>query len=96
MKKQGYIFVADMYYVVRPVIVVSVLNMYRHFLFCHHSLNNTTTFMAFTLYSVLYKSREDIPRLYVNAMPPLYTGLGHPWVLLLTGVLEPTSAGTEE
>ena len=59
-EKKGYIFVADMYYVVRPVIVVSVLNMYRHFLFCHHSLNNTTTFMAFTLYLVLYKPRDDL------------------------------------
>lgn len=43
--------VADVYYAVRPTMVL-VLNMYRLFP-CHYSLNDTTTYIAFTLYSVL-------------------------------------------
>lgn len=44
--------VANVYYVVRLIIVVSILNVYRHF-FCHYPLNDTgitTIYTAFTLY----------------------------------------------
>ena len=38
--------VVDVYYVVRPMMVASVLNLYR--LFCYYFLNNI--YMVFTLY----------------------------------------------